>query len=109
MVGSASILTASSVELRLQRAAAWLAARARAAPVTLVGYTVGAAADLIRRASPSGAAFGWSAITLGQLAAELAVPGLALGGLAAASGLALEAVCARVVDRLDREGRLGRL
>jgi len=66
--------------------------------VWIVAAQRDAAADLVRSVcSRVGAAFGWRATTLTALAHELARRRLAEEGLAVASSLAIEAVCARVV------------
>lgn len=54
------------------------------------------------------AAFGWHRLTLGQLAAQLGLPQLALAGRTPASPLAMEALAARVVFELGQAGQLGR-
>ncbi len=54
------------------------------------------------------AAFGWHRLTLGQLAAQLGLPQLALLGRTPASPLAMEALAARVVFELGQAGQLGR-
>src|SRR4051812_3441031 len=108
------LFTSSSAEDRVDRAARWLAERSEA-HVTVVGASVDAAAEVCRRAlavrtATKGAArasLGWSRTTLSALAAQLARTELARLGLAPASPLALEAICARVVH--DRGSALGRL
>ena len=51
---------------------------------------------------------GWRALTLGRLATMLAQDRLTEEGLAPVGSLSLEALCARAVSELAREGRLGR-
>jgi CRISPR/Cas system-associated exonuclease Cas4 (RecB family) len=98
-----------SAHARLERAAAWLALRRRDEEVLVVGATTEAAAELTREvARRRGAAFGWHRSTLGRAAAALAAPALAARGLAPVGALPLEAIAARVVDTLRREGALGR-
>jgi ATP-dependent helicase/nuclease subunit B len=124
------ILESPSATVRIRRAAAWLASRADA-QVTVLAASVDAAAEVTRHAffastttsttsegsskatnpcampMPMQASLGWQRTTLGAIAAQLARPELARLGLAPASGLALEAVCARVVhDHGDALGRL---
>jgi RecB family exonuclease len=96
--------------LRLERAEAWLAARAREARVTVVGASVEAANDITRQviAKGGGAAFGWHRTTLGKLAASLSVIGLAEQGLVPVGVLPLTALCARVVEDLAQKKELGR-
>jgi len=74
-----------------------------------VGNTLEAASSLVRSSvSKTGAIFGWQRTTLFGLASMRAAPALAKAGLAPASGLVLEAVCARVVDALAKTTGLGR-
>ncbi len=106
---SAEVLVSPCAEARLASAATWLAARTEH-HVTIVGASIEAAAEVARRAlgaaPTSRASFGWQRTTLGVLAVGLARPELARRGLVPASGLALEAVCARVVH--DQRSVLGR-
>src|SRR5262249_10659743 len=59
-------------------------------------------------AARNGATFGWTRVSFGRLAAQLAAPALVDAGLVAAGAVALEALCARVVHRLADKGALGR-
>ncbi len=94
---------------RVDRALRWLGARAASEPSLVVGASADAAADLLRRAGRArDAAFGWQRATLPRVAAEVARPALAAHGLAPAGALATQALVARVVHELAREGRLGR-
>jgi ATP-dependent helicase/nuclease subunit B len=106
---SAEVLVSPCAEARLASAATWLAARTEH-HVTIVGASIEAAAEVARRAlgtaPTSRASFGWQRTTLGVLAVGLARPELARRRLVPASGLALEAVCARVVH--DQQSVLGR-
>src|SRR5689334_25319762 len=86
----------------LRHAAAWLQGRDEA---LLIGPTR-AAADECARAACTKGLLGVHRATLAQLAAELAAPATAERGLAQASRLGMEAVAARVTDRLRREGKL---
>lgn len=98
--GLASIsmrIASARAALRLAAVGDWLRARDRAQPLLVVGATLDAAAEAIRAA---GGGFGWQRITLGRLAAELALEAMAAKNLAPAGELALEAMCARVVHRL---------
>jgi CRISPR/Cas system-associated exonuclease Cas4 (RecB family) len=104
------LLTSPIASERLARAEAWLAARPRGEEVLILGASQESATDLTRRvAKLHGPSFGWYRATLGRAAAALAGPELAARGIAAAGALALEAICARVVDTLSRSGGLGRL
>jgi RecB family exonuclease len=86
---------------RIELARRWLASRPADAEVLVVVPSVAAGADLVRGiAAERGAFFGWHHLTLGALAARLAAPELARRGLAAASPLAIEALCIRVVHAL---------
>ena len=80
----------------------WLAGR----PDALVLAPTRAAADEFARAVCSSGLLGLHRSTLGQLAAELAAPAIAERRLAPVSQLGMEAVAARVVDRLRRAGKL---
>ena len=120
---AAEILVSPCAEARLAAAAAWVRARdPRTEPhVTIVGASIDAAAEVARRALDLGradASFGWQRTTLGVLAVGIARPELARRGLVPVGGLALEAVCARVVHDQHRgapqggaraESKLGRL
>src|SRR5262245_49038775 len=96
-------------EARLARAVEWLTLRGRAEEVVVLGASVEAASELARFvARRRGSAFGWQRTTLGRTAALLASSVLAARGLSPVGALPLEALCARVVDELGREGALGR-
>ncbi len=100
------VIASARAELRLAEIDRWLAAQDRAAQVLVVGATQDAAAEVIRRA---GANFGWQRTTLGKLAAELALARLASLGLATVGELPLQALCARVVQRMRVDGTAGPL
>ena len=115
---AAEILVSPCAEARLAAAAAWLRSRDPRTErhVTIVGASIEAAAEVARRALESDgakASFGWQRTTLGVLAVSIARPELAKRGLVPVGGLALEAVCARVVHDQHRGARgkskLGRL
>ncbi len=89
--------------------ASWLEGRAAAEEVLIVGTTLDAANELARGvAKEKGAAFGWHRLTLSQLAAAIAAPVLATRGLIPLSRIGTEAIVARLVHRLNEEGRLSR-
>ncbi|WP_437288395.1 PD-(D/E)XK nuclease family protein [Sorangium sp. So ce406] len=104
-----ALITSPSAAARLDRAVGWLRRRRPADRVLLVGASVEAVSELAR-ASIRGhrATFGWHRLTLGRLAAALAMPALAARGLVPASPLAIEALCARAIDGLAQDGLLGR-
>ncbi len=78
--------------------------------VVVVGATPDAASEQIRAiAKARGAAFGFHRFTLNRLAAELAKLTQVTRNLATINTLGFEALCARVIDRLQLEGRLARL
>jgi RecB family exonuclease len=107
----AALLISPAAPERVARARAWLAGRAAAEEVLVVAATQGAASELLRAAAvqaETGAAFGWHRVTLGGLAAALAAPALAEAGRVPVGRLACEAVAARALHALAREGRLGR-
>lgn len=95
---SSEVLVSPCAEARLATAASWLAARTET-HVTIIGASIEAAAEVARRAmvAPAMASFGWQRTTLGVLAVTLARGELARRGLVPVGGLALEAVCARIV------------
>jgi RecB family exonuclease len=103
------VLESPSAQARVLRAVQWLRSR-REPHVTIIAASIEAAAEITRRAiadGAAGAALGWQRTTLGALGASLARAELARRGLAPASALALEAICARVVH--DHGEALGRL
>lgn len=102
------LVESSSAVTRLEAAADAVRA-AGDAPVLVVGASRDAAAALIRRALPRGAArVGHRPASLVGLAAELARSALATRGLAPASRAVVEAVVTRVTHELARAERLGR-
>ncbi len=76
-----------------------------ASEALLIAPTKGAADDLARRCSPSGV-LGLHRMTLNQLAASAATPRMVAEGKAPASRLGVEAIAARVVHQLRKEGRI---
>ena len=104
------VFESPSARARVDRAAEWLGGR-REPHVTIVAASIDAAGEVARsaiaRSDGIRASLGWQRTTLGALAASLARTELARLGLAPASALALEALCARVVhDHGDALGRL---
>ena len=73
--------------------------------VLLLAGSRGAADDLARRCAQFGV-LGLHRMTLNQLAAALATPGLVAEGKAPASRLSVEAIAARIVHLLRKEGRI---
>jgi ATP-dependent helicase/nuclease subunit B len=105
----ALLITSHAAHVRIERARAWLAARAPAAQALVVAATPAAAADLTRTAlGTRAAAFGWHHLSLPQLAAALASHALVTAGLVAISRLAASAVVARAAHDVARAGSLGR-
>src|SRR5260370_39848889 len=87
---------------RIRRARAWLAGRAPAEEVLIVGATLDAANELTRGvAKEKRAAFGWHRLTLSSLAAAIARPALATRRLIPFSRIGTEAIVARLVYRLN--------
>ena len=106
---SPRLFTSARAADRLEASLAWLKERAPAEPLLILGPTWDAAVGLARQATRHHqATLGWHRSTLHRLASEAALPGLAGRGLAPASSLAIEAVCARVVHRLGERAELGR-
>ena len=102
------LVASHASELRLNAAREWLGARRRDEPVWIVGPTREASSRLLRTVVRDGATFGWEAVSWGALIARRAILPLGRKKLSAASSLALDAVCARVVHRLGIADRLGR-
>ncbi len=106
---SIRIVAAARAELRLREAIARLAALPPGEEVIVVGATLAAANELVRAVTMTrGSAFGMHRLTLGRFAGELAKLPLADAQLAPIGALPLEAMCARVIDRLRADGTLGR-
>jgi ATP-dependent helicase/nuclease subunit B len=108
-MGNRALCVSASAFARLARATVWLEARGKSEAVLLVGASAEAIQSVARPvAQRAGASFGATRLGLGRLAARLAAEDLAERGLVAAGPLALEALCARVVHKLDGKGALGR-
>jgi ATP-dependent helicase/nuclease subunit B len=104
-----ALVVSPAADRRLERAVAWLEGRRRDEEILILGASLEAPAEIARVvARKRGACFGWTRSTLGRTAAALAGPALAARGLAPVGALPLEALAARVVDGLRREGALGR-
>jgi hypothetical protein len=102
------LVVSARAEPRLREAAAWLARIPVGEEVVVVAATRDAASEHIRAlAKARGSAFGLHRFTLGQLAAELAKLALIERDLASVGALAIEALCARLIDQL--RGQLPRL
>ena len=98
-----------SAEQRLAFAAEFLRALPARGPALLLGPSALAASQLLGRVlGPGEARFDWKKRTLEQLARELALPELAREGRVPLTGLALEALTARVVHELLAERKLVR-
>jgi ATP-dependent helicase/nuclease subunit B len=94
---------------RIHCAQRWRENRAAAEEVLVVGATLDAANELAREvAKKKGAAFGWHRLTLPQLAFAVAAPTLAARGLTPLSRTGAAALVARLVHRMNAEGRLSR-
>jgi ATP-dependent helicase/nuclease subunit B len=92
---------------RIRRAEAWLESRAAAEELLIVAATLDAANELARGvAKKKGAAFGWHRLTLPQLAFAIAARALAARGLTPLSRIGADAIVARLVHRMNAEGRL---
>jgi ATP-dependent helicase/nuclease subunit B len=106
---TANAIISAANYCRIHRASAWLDGRTAAEEVLIVGPTLDAANELVRAvAKQKGAAFGWHRLTLSQLAATIAAPALATRGLIPLSRIGTDAIVARLVHRLNQEGRLSR-
>ena len=92
---------------RIGIARGWLESRTAAEEVLIVGATPDAANELARKVTKEkGAAFGWHRLTLPQLAFAVAAPILAARGLTPLSRIGAGALVARLVHRMNAEGRL---
>jgi ATP-dependent helicase/nuclease subunit B len=104
---SVHAVTSSAGHRRIRRAQRWLESRAAAEEVLIVGATLDAANQLAREvAKKKGAAFGWHRLTLPQSAFAIAAPILAARGLTPLSRIGAGALVARLVHRMNAEGRL---
>src|SRR5262245_58969030 len=96
-------------EDRYAAARGWLAERSRREPLLIVATTLEAGGRLVCDAvAEGGSAFGWQVESLATLANKLAGTALAAAGLTPIRGVALEALCARVVWQLGERRQLGR-
>jgi len=103
-------ILSTSAAVRRRVALEWLRAKGPQAELLVLGATPGAALDLSRSAAAElGSAFGWHRATLLRAAGAVAAVPLAELGLVPMAPLAVEAVCARLVHRLNAEGKLRRL
>ena len=89
------------IRAELRQARAWLEARTPAEEILILAANADAANELVREvALLKGAAFGWHRLSLPQFAAVLAAPLLAERGIVPLGPLGVQAICARVVNRL---------
>ena len=106
---SAHAVISSTGHRRIHCAQRWVENRAAAEEVLIVGATLDAANELARKvAKKKGAAFGWHRVTLAQLAFAVAAPILVAHGLTPLSRIGVDALIARLVHRMNAEGRLSR-
>ncbi len=104
---SLRIIEASDAARRLAEARAWISARAGGPGVLIVSASRGAADDIARSvALGRGGAIGLHRFSFTQLAARLAAPVLAAGGIAPVSASGAEAIAARAAFDLSQEGGL---
>jgi hypothetical protein len=102
------VVTSSAARTRIRRAEAWLESRSPDEELLVIGATLDAANELVRRvAKRKGAAFGWHRLTLPQLTFTIAAPVLAARGLTPLTRIGADALVARLVHRMNAEGRLG--
>ena len=103
-------ILSTSASVRRRVALEWLRDKGPEAELLVLGATPGAALDLSRTAAAElGSAFGWHRATLLRAAGAVAAVPLSQLGLVPMAPLAVEAVCARLVHRLNGEGKLLRL
>jgi ATP-dependent helicase/nuclease subunit B len=101
------VVISSTGHRRIGIARDWLENRAAAEEVLIIGATPDAANELARKvAKKKGAAFAWHRLTLPQLAFAVATPILAARGLTPLSRIGAGALVARLVHRMNAEGRL---
>jgi len=106
---AALVVTSAANSSRLERARAWLDARATAEEVVILAASLDAANGIAReRTQNKGSAFGWHRLTIAQLAKSFALAELTVQGLVSVSQLGARAIVARLIHRLKTEGRLGR-
>jgi hypothetical protein len=104
---SVHAVTSSASHRRIHRAQRWLENRAAAKEMLIIGASLDAANELARRiAKKKGAAFGWHRLTLPQSAFRIAAPILAARGLTPLSRIGAGALVARLVHRMNADGRL---
>ena len=104
---SRKIIVAPRAAERIEAARGWLRALRSDAEALVIAPSREAADDLVRAlAAGGGALFGLHRLTLNRLAGLLAQPELLEAGLAPAGALAVEAIAARVVNRLSETGAL---
>jgi hypothetical protein len=104
---SRTAVKSSTAWTRIRRAEAWLESRNPDEELLIIGASLDAANELARRvAKKKGAAFGWHRLTLPQLAFAIAAPVLAQRGLTPLSRIGADAVVARLVHRMNAEGKL---
>ena len=105
-----SFVIGAAASARIEQGVAWLLERGAAREVLLVAPSYEAVSHLVREAvRHKPAMFGWQRHTLASLAGALAAPRLVDCGLVPVGPLAIEAVCARVLQRLHAENKLGSL
>lgn len=109
VIARAAVYCSPRAGERRAKAIEHLRGRARGAEGLSIGTSLDALTDLFACLAREGrAVFGEHRVTLARLAAQIAAPRLAARGLATAGPLPLEALCARVVSALAKDGKLGR-
>ena len=99
----------SASQSRIAQARAWLEARTPAEEILVLAANADAASELVRGvALEKGAVFGWHRRSLPQFAAVLAAPLLAERKIVPLGSLGVQAICARVVNRVAAQSALGR-
>ena len=98
-------IRSSSAVSALEAATRWIQPILGASEILILGATR-AAADEFVRSLPVDGTFGLHRMTLTQLAAALASSRMAEDGLAPATRIGIEAVCARAVHRALKDGEL---
>lgn len=106
---SATALISSMAHRRIGRAGAWLRSRGPAEELLVIGASLDAANELARiTCRGAGSVFGWHRLSLAQLAATLAKPGMAAVGIVPVGKLGADATVCRAIHMLNSRGALGR-
>jgi len=105
-----SARVSASASRRIGEARAWLAEKDPAGSLLIVAPSLQSGARLVHGVGEGEfGCFGWHRETVSGLVDKLSQRAMAEAGLAAARGLAQQALCARVIEQLADRGELGPL